>query len=108
MSMGASYRALAGLKSTIAGGLDIWLMYMKRIVFWCFRSVGLTSRRSSPAEEAHVLATRAFDPCESSQPIGDRWLETVRETTVKAPLACLAMACLSGIMGVRRQKGRSA
>jgi hypothetical protein len=52
---------------------------------------------SRPVEEVYARVAQAF--------YGDRWLETGRETTVKAPLGCLAMAFLSGIMVARRQKG---
>jgi hypothetical protein len=50
---------------------------------------------SSPVEEAHARITQAV--------YGDRWLETLRETTVKAPLACLAVAFLLGIAVARRR-----
>ena len=59
---------------------------------------------SSPPEEAHARATRAPDPYLSKPPlIGDRWLETVRQTTLKAPLQSLAVAFLLGIMIARRR-----
>jgi hypothetical protein len=56
---------------------------------------------SSPPEEAHARATRAFDPYE--QPIGDRWLEAVRRATLKAPLQALALAFLLGVWVARRR-----
>jgi hypothetical protein len=65
--------------------------------------IDMTDIGSSPPEEAHARATRAFDPYGSDQPIGDRWLETVREAAVKAPLCCLAVAFLFGVLIARRR-----
>jgi hypothetical protein len=58
---------------------------------------------SSPPEEAHARATRAFDPYGNNQPIGDRWLKTVRDAAEKAPLASLAVAFLLGMLIARRR-----
>jgi hypothetical protein len=55
------------------------------------RMTGMSDIASSPVEEAHARVTQAG------------WLETVRETTVKAPLACLAVAFLLGIAVARRR-----
>jgi hypothetical protein len=57
---------------------------------------------SSPPEEAHARATRAFDPY-GEPPIGDRWLETVRQAAIKAPLQSLAVAFLLGVWVARRR-----
>ena len=67
------------------------------------RITSMSDYGSSPPEEAHDRATRAFDPYRNEPPIGDRWLETVRQTTLKAPLECLAVAFLLGILVARRR-----
>jgi hypothetical protein len=59
------------------------------------RMTRMSDIASSPVEEAHARITQAV--------YGDRWLETLRETTVKAPLACLAVAFLLGIAVARRR-----
>jgi hypothetical protein len=58
---------------------------------------------SSPPEEAHAQATRAFGPHENESLIGDRWLETVRRATLKAPLQALVVAFLLGVWVARRR-----
>lgn len=63
----------------------------------------MTDIGSSPPEEAHARATRAFDPYGRDRPIDDRWLESVRRATLKAPLQALAVAFLLGVWVARRR-----
>jgi hypothetical protein len=55
----------------------------------------MISMSDSPVEEAHARVVQDV--------YGDRSLETVREITQKAPLACLAVAFVLGIMMARRR-----
>lgn len=56
---------------------------------------------SDPVEEAHIRATE--DVYGDEARIGDRWLETIRQTATKEPLACLAVAFVLGVVVARRR-----
>jgi hypothetical protein len=57
---------------------------------------------SSPPEEEHATAMRAFDAY-GNEPPADRWLETARQAALKAPLQSLAVAFLLGVWFARRR-----